>query len=199
VRIALPAMEALAREAPRLRCELVEAEPEQSLPALAVGDLDVVLGDEWQHQPWRLPAGVERADLLTDPVRLVLPASHPAALEHPAAVPLAALAGTAWATGHHGMGWAEMTERTCRALGGFDPDIRHRTNDADVTLALVARGHAVSLLPDLIIPRADARLAVRDIAEGPVSRRIFAATRVTDRARPSTIALLRAIREVVSR
>src|SRR3954463_15888624 len=63
----LPAMEAPARDgprpaggAPRLRCELVEAEPEQALPALALGDLDVVLGDEWQHAPRRLAAGLER-------------------------------------------------------------------------------------------------------------------------------------------
>jgi DNA-binding transcriptional LysR family regulator len=197
VRIALPAMEIVAREAPRLRCELVESEPEQSLPALAVGDLDLVLGDEWTHQPWRLPTGVERADLFRDPVRLVLPSGHPAVREHPRAVPIRAFIADAWATGHTGMGWAEMTERACRSLGGFDPDIRHRTNDADVTLALVARGHAVSLLPDLIIPGDDARLAVRDIEEGSVSRTIFAATRITDRARPSTIALLRAIRSVV--
>src|SRR5919199_5501259 len=100
LRLALPAIEALARDAPRLRCELVEAEPEQALPALAVGDLDLVLGDEWTHQPWRLPAGVERSDLFLDPVRLVLPATHPAVQEHPVAVPLRALAADAWATGH---------------------------------------------------------------------------------------------------
>src|SRR5687768_16195560 len=78
LRLALPAMEALAASAPRLRCEFVEAEPEQALPALALGDVDLVLGDEWQHQPWRLPAGLERHELLADPVRLVLPAPHPA-------------------------------------------------------------------------------------------------------------------------
>src|SRR5919112_6093107 len=37
--VALPAMKALARKAPDLRCELIEAEPEQALPALALGDL----------------------------------------------------------------------------------------------------------------------------------------------------------------
>src|SRR5215212_5582352 len=77
LRLALPAMAALARDAARLRCELVEAEPEQALPALALGDVDLVLGDEWQHQPWRLPAGVQRRQLLTDPVNLILPAQHP--------------------------------------------------------------------------------------------------------------------------
>src|SRR5919197_1098076 len=49
--LALPAMEILAREAPRLRCELIDAEPEDALPALALGDVDIVLADEWQHQP----------------------------------------------------------------------------------------------------------------------------------------------------
>ena len=52
--VALPAIEALAERAPALRCELIEAEPEQALSALALGDVDVVLGDEWRHQPWRL-------------------------------------------------------------------------------------------------------------------------------------------------
>src|ERR671922_2728123 len=40
LRLALPAMERLAETAPRLRCEFVEAEPEQALPALALGDVD---------------------------------------------------------------------------------------------------------------------------------------------------------------
>src|ERR687892_2269468 len=82
LRLAIPAMEALAREAPRLRCEVIEAEPEDALPALALGDIDLVIGDEWQHQPRRLPAGVERHELLIDPVQLVLPAGHPATRRH---------------------------------------------------------------------------------------------------------------------
>src|SRR5215210_5542126 len=60
LRLAIPAMETLAREAPRLRCEVIEAEPEDALPALALGDLDMVLADEWQHQPRRMPDGVDR-------------------------------------------------------------------------------------------------------------------------------------------
>src|ERR671926_337466 len=58
LRLALPAMARLKDEAPRLRCELLELEPEEAVPALALGDLDLVLGDEWQHQPRRLPEGV---------------------------------------------------------------------------------------------------------------------------------------------
>jgi DNA-binding transcriptional LysR family regulator len=193
--LALPAIEALASHAPRLRCEVIEAEPEEALPALALGDVDLVLGDEWQHQPLRLPAGVQRHELLSDPVLLVLPERHPAARRHRDAVPLAELAGDAWTTGHAGMAWELMTERICRELGGFEPDVRHRTNDATLSLALVARGLAVTLLPELPLPLRPAGVAVRPLAEGPTSRAIFAATRATDAARPSTQALLAAIRE----
>src|SRR3954453_8473968 len=107
LRLAIPAMQTLARDAPDLRCELVEAEPEQSLPALALGAVDLVLADEWQHQPHPRPAGVEREDLCVDPLFVILSATHPLALRHPEAVPLAALAGAAWSTGHRGTAWED--------------------------------------------------------------------------------------------
>ena len=198
IKLALPAMEALARTAPRLRCELIEAEPEEALPALALGDIDLVLADEWQHQPRRLPAGVERHDLLSDRVRILLPARHPAARRHPDAVPLAELAGDAWSTGHAGLGWDEMTRRTCLALGGFEPDVRHRTNDAKISVAVVGHGLAVTMLPDLPLPARLPGIKRRDIAGAEVSRAIFAATRASDAPRPSIQAVLTAVREAVA-
>jgi len=194
LRIALPALDALAERAPALRCEVVEAEPEQALPALAAGELDLVLGDEWEHQPHRLPPGVARVDLLDDPVRVIVPAGHPAGDP----VALRELAGAAWATGHPAMGWEEMTQRTCRERGGFEPDIRHRTNDATVALALVARGLAVTLVPDLVMPRRPPGVALRRPAEAPVSRAILAVTRAADAARPSTRELVAAVRDAVA-
>jgi DNA-binding transcriptional LysR family regulator len=196
--LALPAMEALARDAPRLRCELIELEPEQALPALALGDVDIVLGDEWQYQPRQLPAGLQRHDLFRDMVYVVLPAGHPAARRHEHTLPLAELAGETWTTGHPGMGWEEMTQRTCRQHGGFDPDIRHRTNDAGISLALVARGLAVALLPDLAMPTRHPGTTVRAIAGDPIGRAIFAVTRAADAARPSTQALLAAVRNAAA-
>ncbi len=194
--VAVPALQALAREAPDLRCELIEAEPEESLPALALGDVDLVLADEWQHQPLARPAGIAREDLWRDPVSVVLPEGHPAAKRHRHALPLAELAGDTWTTGHRGTAWQEMTERTCRELGGFDPDIRHRTNDSVTSLALVAGGQAVTLLPALVglDPAVHPGIAVRAIAGASVYRTIFAATRAADATRPSVQALLAAIR-----
>ena len=197
LKLAIPAIEALARDAPRLRCELVEAEPEQAIPALALGDVDVVLADEWQHEPRALPPSLERHELLSDPVNVVLPEHHPALERHTGAVPLAELADKPWATGHPAMGWEEMTQRICRELGGFEPDIRFRANDANVSLALVARGLALALIPDLPLVGGLLGVAVRPIAESEVTRAIFAVTRAADAARPSTQALLAAIRTAV--
>ena len=144
-------MQALAREAPGLRCELVEAEPEESLPALALGDVDLVLADEWQHQPLRAAGRRRRARTCTS-TRCT--SSCPRTTRRRGAsgdaVPLAELADEAWTTGHRGDGLGGDTERTCRELGGFDPDIRHRTNDSVTSLALVAGGRAVTLLPALV-------------------------------------------------
>ena len=194
LKLALPAMQALAQEAPGLRCELVEAEPEESLPALALGDVDLVLADEWEHQPLPRPVGVTREDLQLDPVQLVLPEGHPAAQRRRRAVPLAELADDVWTTGHRETGWEEIVIRTCRELGGFDPDIRHRTNDSVTSLALVAGGRAVTLLPELVAPESHPGVAVRAMAEGSLHRTIFMATRSADAERPSVRALRAAVR-----
>src|SRR6476659_733576 len=121
LKLAIPAIEALAVDAPRLRCELVEAEPEQAIPALALGDVDLVLADEWQHQPRALPPSLERHDLLSDPVNLLLPTDHPVARRHAGAVPLAELAAEPWATGHPAMGWEGMTPADLPRARGLRP------------------------------------------------------------------------------
>jgi DNA-binding transcriptional LysR family regulator len=187
--IAAPAMRALADS--DLRLELVEAEPEQALPALALGDYDLVLADEWQHQPRAHLEGVARHFLLTDRVRVVMPAGHP--LAERGRVPLAQLADADWITGPAGAGWSEMTVRACRELGGFEPRVRHRTNDGFVTQALIGHGIGVALLPDLATAE-QPEIALRDIAEGDVHRTVFAATRAADAARPAVRALLDAAR-----
>jgi DNA-binding transcriptional LysR family regulator len=195
LRLAIPAMHALARDAPRLRCELVEAEPEDALPALALGDVDLVLGDEWQSQPWRMPERLTRHELLRDPVMVVLPANHPACARA-GPVSLAALSSEVWVTGHPDLGWDEMTRRTCRELGGFEPDVRHRSNDATIALAIVEQGLGVTLLPGLALGAVgkDRDVVVRPFQEGEVGRSIFAVTRAADAARPSAQALLAAVR-----
>ncbi len=197
-RIAVPAMAELARAAPELRCELVGAEPEDALPMLALGDIDLLIGDEWQHAPWRMPPGLDRHELLLDPVLLVMPTRHPAARRRRRTVPLAELADALWISGPTGLGWDELTQRLCREHGRFTPQVRHRMNDAVVAAALVADGLGVALLPDLALPDDDPRITIRPIAGAHPTRAIHAVTRASDAARPSTQALLAAVRRVAA-
>jgi DNA-binding transcriptional LysR family regulator len=129
-----------------------------------------------------------RHELLRDPVQLVLPEHHPATRHR--AVPLEELRDAVWTTGHAAMGWEDMTQRTCRLYGGFEPDIRHRTNGATLSLALVARGLAVTLLPDLVTAPAHPGVVLRPIADTPIERAITAVTRAADATRPSVNAVL---------
>ncbi|MFI5039274.1 MAG: LysR family transcriptional regulator [Solirubrobacterales bacterium] len=194
LRIAIPAIARLALDAPQLRCELVAAEPEEALPTLARGDIDLVIGDEWQHAPWRVPHGLDRHELLIDPVLLALPADHPAARRRGRAVGLAQLADATWISGPRGLGWNDITERLCLEAG-FAPSIRHRANDAVVAAALVASGSGAALLPRLALPDGDPRIAVRRVAGTRPARAICAVTRTADAKRPSTRALLGAVRD----
>ncbi|MGW0435844.1 hypothetical protein ACWDV4_25295 [Micromonospora sp. NPDC003197] len=85
---------------------------------------------------------------------------------------------------------------TCRALGGYEPDLRHRSSDADVQLELVRAATAVALMPTLTLPSKDPALAIRDIAETTLKRLLAAATRDTPPA-PALTALLAAVTDQV--
>ena len=188
-------MRALAREAPDLRCELIEAEPEQSLPALALGDVDLVLADEWQHQPLARPAGIDREDLHRDPVHLVLPEDHPAARRHRRrrAAGRARRRGLDHRPPGHRRG-RRSSSAPAASSAPSTPTSATAPTTASLSLALVADGQAVTLLPELVWPELHPGVAVRAIAEGSVHRTIFAATRAADAERPSVQALLAAVR-----
>ncbi|MBN1093236.1 LysR family transcriptional regulator [Blastococcus sp. TML/M2B] len=175
-RVLVPAVARLLAEHPRLRVEISELEVEQALPELRLGRLDLVVSDEYDGHPRPRPAGLAFTPLLEEPLLLVLPAGHPFAAPG-GAVPLAALRDEVWASSAAGTGHHASVVGTCRELGGYEPDLRHRSNDADVQLELVRTAGAVALMPALTLPAADPGLAVSSVAEGVVRRRLVVATR----------------------
>ncbi|WFE99287.1 LysR family transcriptional regulator [Micromonospora sp. WMMD964] len=196
-RLLIPAVARLRTEHPQVRVEIFELELEQSLPGLRLGTVDLVIGDEYDSHPRPRPAGLRFTLLLEEPLRIVLPAAHPLARSG-GPVAVADLRADIWAASAEGTGHHAMVVGTCRALGGYEPDLRHRSNDADVQLELVRAATAVALMPALTLPRDDPALAIRDVAEVTVGRRLVAVTRDTPAA-PALIALLRAVTEQVSR
>ena len=98
---------------------------------------------------------------------MMLPAEHPLAASG-GPVALAALRDEPWAVGKADSHYGELMIRACRTLGGFEPDVRHRSNDLLMLLALVANGQAVTLLPDLVRP--DREPSARSRATSPRRR-----------------------------
>jgi DNA-binding transcriptional LysR family regulator len=193
VHLLLPSMAALRHDHPRVDVRLVEAEPEPALEALRSHQLDLVLADEWTGAPRpRLPR-LDREDLFGEPVWIALPAGHEAAAGE-APVRLERLAETAWAAGDPGGGMSELVRRVCNGHGGFEPTIRHRTNELGMLLALVEHGHAVTLLPEIALAGAPAGVAARPIAGAQLARTVFTATRAGSDRRPALAAVREALR-----
>ncbi|MGH2945375.1 MAG: LysR family transcriptional regulator [Solirubrobacteraceae bacterium] len=214
----LPAMGALRDAHPGVQVRLVEMEPEPALEALRSHALDLVLADEWAGAPRPRLAGLDREDLFTEPVALALPATHPAlggddAGDHPAgeevredarvhpaggggAIDLAQFAGAVWAAGDPGGGMAQLVRRVCNEHGGFDPAIHHHTNELGMLLALVAEGHAVTLLPEIARAQDAPGVAVRPIADAALTRTVFTAARSGADRRPALAAVREALRNI---
>lgn len=177
-----PALARLATAAPHLDAWLTELEPPEALAAVLAGDIDLAV---LFHHP-----GVEspdrHPDLVThvlgnDPVLAVLPAQHRHAGAGGIRAPLslAELAGERWIAG------CLRCRTHLQALArtaGFQPDIRHTTDDYVVVQNLVAAGLAVALLPALALAAAPNQHVTTALIDGNPARQISLAHRkeVTD-------------------
>ncbi|GIH97612.1 LysR family transcriptional regulator [Planobispora siamensis] len=190
-RLLIPAVARMMSEHPQARVEVSELELEQALPGLRLGAVDLVVSDEYDGHPRPRPPGLRFAQLYEEPLKLVLSPAHPLARQE-GPVALAALREEVWVASAEGTGHHAMVVGTCRSLGGYEPDVRHRSNDADIQLELVRATGAVGLLPPLTLPAADPALAIRDVAEADIRRRLVVVTRDGPTA-PALRALLGAV------
>jgi len=192
--LVLPLLGSLPAQYPKLRIELLEMEAEEGLELLRRGEVDLVLAEEYDYAPRpRDPSRVVRA-VCRDPLVVLLPAAHPLAAADPETVALTALVGEVWAAPRAGTAFTDSMVRACRALGGFEPDARHRSNDLAVLEQLVAAGAAVALLPSLGRPGRMPGVVVRSVAEAPLERSIFLAMRRGSAGRAALAAVAEALR-----
>lgn len=175
------ALTLLAERAPGLRVELAELPPEESLFELWARRFDLVIAEQYPGHTRELRDGVEHDLLGEDPIRIVLPRS-----EHPA--PLPELRERAWVMEPEGTAARQWAVQQCRAAG-FEPDVRYEAADLTAHVRLVASGHAVGMLPDLIWGDEPSPLTVADLPGSPV-REVFTAVRSSSRGDES-VALVR--------
>jgi molybdate transport repressor ModE-like protein len=179
------------REAhPGVEVSFSEAEPEDCLPLLRAGELDLVLGFSYAAVGLHDGRDLTTVPLLHDPSHAILPAGHPlAARKRPIAVE--SLADETWIAG---------CER-CRAHllhvaaeAGFAPRIAFATDDYLTVQSLIAAGLGVSLLPALSLCAARRDdIAVRPVAGEP-ARTVEVVLPVAERRPPAITAMLAALR-----
>jgi len=181
--LVIPAFDPLEARHPELQCELVQSEAEKALPALRLGDVDMVLAEEYDHAPRPRDPALEQRELCRDALVFAVPEGHPAAGQE--TIAFADLRDDEWAGGEADTAWQHMIQRACRSLGGYEPDIRHNVDDVRLILSLVAGHGAVGIVPVLGLRTEIEGFVTRPPAEGPLDRRIFTAVRRGTADRPA--------------
>jgi DNA-binding transcriptional LysR family regulator len=195
--LVVPALGPIEERHPQLECELIQAEAEQALPALRLGDADLVIAEEYDHAPRPRDPALDYRDLCRDELLFAVPARHRAARRE--TIAFADLEGEAWAGGELGTAWNDMLVRACRSIGGYEPDIRHHVDDVQLILGLVAVRGAVALVPSLGWHHEVEGVVLRPPADLALDRRIFTAVRRGTGERPAVRAVVEALAEQARR
>jgi DNA-binding transcriptional LysR family regulator len=183
----------LLRARPGTDLRIVETDPLHALARLRGGELDVALTFVYDHVEVERPRWLHETPLMQDSIVAVLPERHRLAAR--AEVRLAELAGEGFVV-EPPPERRGFTLAACHAAG-FAPEIAASSSDYEVTLALVADGVGVALVPRLAA-RELPGIAVRDLSEPSLGRRLVAGTRVGTARTPAVAALLGALRRSAS-
>ncbi|HTJ66431.1 MAG TPA: LysR substrate-binding domain-containing protein [Actinospica sp.] len=146
------ALTLLADQHPGLRVEITHAEAGPAFAGLLAHEFDVVLGEEYPGLPQPQVEGVHTQLLALDELLLASPTHGPHARggADDAPVRLLELADAPWALDPADIPAGHWARTLCRAAG-FEPDIRFASPDLLLQIHLVETGHAVALLPGLLL------------------------------------------------
>jgi DNA-binding transcriptional LysR family regulator len=188
----LPAAVAAFRERfPEVELTLAQANPDDALALLRAGELDLAITAEGVDGD---ADGLEVHHLLDDPLRVVLPRTHPLAASE--AVALTDLADEVWVDAAAGSEARRLLLWACRRAG-FRPRVAFESDDYAAVQELVAAAVGVALVPELALRRPPHGVVARPLAV-PVVRHITAATHTGDFRSPAADAMLALLDEVVA-
>ncbi|MDX6696970.1 MAG: hypothetical protein QOE65_367 [Solirubrobacteraceae bacterium] len=180
-----------SRRHPAVELSLVEAEPEDAVPQLKAGDLDVALVYEYAGlnaaQPGIDEADVDLVHLIDDPMHLALPPDHPLARRR--SVKLEDLSEDLWVQSDCTNSCGQMHIAACQSAG-FTPRVGFETNDYNVVQGLVAAGVAVSLIAELAMANLRDDIVVRPLGKRAPIRHVWAATAAGAYRSPAVEAML---------
>jgi DNA-binding transcriptional LysR family regulator len=188
------AIAAFRQEHPAVELSMTLSEPEDCVPLLRSGELDLAI--VFESAVARADDGIHRVHLIEDPMFLVLPRDHPLASRR--RIRLADLAGEAWIGGEPNCECNRLISRAC-AMAGYEPRIAFETDDYTAMQGFVAAGVGVSLIAELGLTSVRDDIVVRDLGRETPVRQIYAATLEEGYRSPATQAMLDILRDVASR
>jgi DNA-binding transcriptional LysR family regulator len=170
---------------PEVEILLRESDPEESVPALKAGQLDIAILFE-PHGAGDM-SDLEQVHLLEDPMSVVLPEDHPLASK--AKVRLKDLSDESWVQTTSSCPCGVIVADQCRAAG-FEPRVAFESDDYLTVQGLVAAGVGVAMIPSLGLAAYRPDVAIRPLIGANPKRDIFAATLPCGRRAPATQAML---------
>jgi DNA-binding transcriptional LysR family regulator len=163
------ALTLLADQHPGLRVEITQQDESEAFAGLLAHEFDVVMGEEYPGLPQRPVEGVHTQPLALDELLLAVPIRGPHARPHirpgaaegvgggidggggvGAPIRLPELADVPWVLDPPDTASGQWARTLCRSAG-FEPDIRFASADLLLQIHLVETGHAVALLPGLLL------------------------------------------------
>ncbi|GGK72613.1 LysR substrate-binding domain-containing protein [Ornithinimicrobium pekingense] len=187
-----PATRLLAQRYPHLEVTIREHTPEEAMPALRRGDVDLVLVHDWTDRHVSIRTGLLAHLLGLDPVDLATLRDEPLQVG-PEGVDLDDLGGRVWIDDTPGVfsDWLRgaLQER------GLPHRIGATVDNPTARLELVAHGFGICLLPRLGRDVVPAQVVTHPLIEAP-TRRVHAVHRDASGRRPAVEAAVEALRDV---
>ena len=168
-----------------------EGEPEEIVPRLRAGELDLALLFDFAGEA-SSQDGTRQVELLEDPMYLALPREHPLAGKQ--SLRLADLGREAWIQTSSSSPCARHVVRCCHAAG-FEPSVTFESDDYQTVHGLVAAGVGVALIPELALSAAREDTVIRALSPRPPVRRVIAAAPAGARLVPAAPAMLGVLEE----
>ena len=135
--------------------------------------------------------GLDRLDLLDDPMYVALPLDHE--LTRKVRVKLKDLAGEQWINPPLAYPCSGFVTRAC-AAAGFEPHVTFETDDYLAVQGLVAAGVGIALIPDLALTTVRDDIVIRSLGSQAPVRHVVATTLSGYRS-PATEAMLEVLQE----
>jgi molybdate transport repressor ModE-like protein len=124
----------------------IEIAPEDARRAVLHADLDAALTIDWPGHPQPRTSELDETILLVEPLLL----AHQRTADQQRQ-DLKRFEHSTWVAAPADTGCGAAVRTACRRAG-FEPDIRHQTNDFTAAVALAAKTHSVTVIPAVLRP-----------------------------------------------